>query len=603
MKKFLSVLMVIAMFLSLGISSYATENTGSITVTNATVGYTYNLYKFFDASYAHDEDGNIKYDKNGNAIVSYTIDTENQFFDDLFGVDGTAENAYFIYYPSTGAVSRKEDALDRDIISYLDGIANKTGTIADRSILAQQTTVVFDNIPTGYYLVDRGLSSIVTITSNLPNVQIIDKNQKPGDFSKLVFDEDYVKDGQVVGEWVKSSSANIGDMIKWKLDFVATNYDGDEEILYYTIRDTKSSSLWVEFDSIKIKIGDDYLGKGYYWCAGDDLIDTDDWEAEDNPEQWTDDPAQASWYLIHYGLDDFEIVIPWANNYTFTGIGNNTIKGYELSFDLDANDGNNIISKSEHDSPSYVTVTYSASVGPDAVNTVSRNSATLDWITPEGTFGPEDPEVTETRVYNMGITKTANDHTSTTAATRLAGAIFELFSDIDCEHPVYVIPTNNDGVYILDDSIIDVSGLNRTTARMLYADHLDENYVDAEDNPIYRNTVETPANGQVVILGLEAGTYYLREFKAPSGYNKLGGVIEVTVGSGITAVYNNEYTDINDNPVTYTVYSVTVINNSGSPLPSTGGAGTVWMITIGTLLAIGFAIFLITHKKMSVYND
>jgi hypothetical protein len=31
--------------------------------------------------------------------------------------------------------------------------------------------------------------------------------------------------------------------------------------------------------------------------------------------------------------------------------------------------------------------------------------------------------------------------------------------------------------------------------------------------------------------------------------------------------------------------------------------GTFWLITVGTMLAIGFAVFLITHKKMSVYTD
>jgi LPXTG-motif cell wall-anchored protein len=48
----------------------------------------------------------------------------------------------------------------------------------------------------------------------------------------------------------------------------------------------------------------------------------------------------------------------------------------------------------------------------------------------------------------------------------------------------------------------------------------------------------------------------------------------------------------------------TVVHNSkGVVLPSTGGMGTFWLITIGTILAIGFAVFLITHKKMSVYTD
>ena len=38
-------------------------------------------------------------------------------------------------------------------------------------------------------------------------------------------------------------------------------------------------------------------------------------------------------------------------------------------------------------------------------------------------------------------------------------------------------------------------------------------------------------------------------------------------------------------------------------LPSTGGKGTMILITIGTVMAIGFAVFLVTNKKMSVYTD
>ena len=51
------------------------------------------------------------------------------------------------------------------------------------------------------------------------------------------------------------------------------------------------------------------------------------------------------------------------------------------------------------------------------------------------------------------------------------------------------------------------------------------------------------------------------------------------------------------------VTSTVVHNSKGEMLPSTGGVGTFWFIVIGALLAIGFAVFLITHKKMSVYTD
>ena len=603
MKKFLAILMVLVLTLSLSIPAFAAENTGSITITNATIGQTYYLYKFFDATFAVDEDGNTKYDANGKAIVAYTMEQTNQFFDDLFG-DGTQENAYFVYDAATGVVTRKENVVDNDVIKYLDGIANSGNAVADEYIEANSATVKFENIPTGYYLIDRGISSTVTITSNVPNVNIIDKNQKPNvddSFSKLVWDEDYDNGDGTIGAWVKSSSANIGEIIKWKIDFIATNYDGDEKILYYTIRDMKSASLWVEFNDISVKVGSKTLGKGYYWCAGDSSINTGEWTAEKDPTQWATTSAEADWYLIHYTYDNFEIVIPWLDDYTFTGV-QNTTKGYELTFDLDEEDGNDVLSESIYTSPISVEVTYSASVGPDAANTTAHNSATLDWITPEGTFGPEDPETTDTKVYNLGITKTANDGSATSAATRLAGAIFELYLDKECTKPIYVIPTNNKGVYILDDAKTIVSGENRTIARDIYAAYLDATYGDA-NNPIYKNVVETPDNGQIVIMGLEAGTYYLKETKAPEGYNKLGAPVEVSVGSDSTAVYSNGYKDLDGNEIAYTVYSTTIINNRGVELPSTGGEGTMMLITIGTLMAIGFAVFLITHKKMSIYTD
>ena len=444
----------------------------------------------------------------------------------------------------------------------------------------------------------------MTITSNLPNVEVIDKNQKPNvddSFNKQVWDED-------TKTWVETNSAKIGDTVNWKINFVTTNYDGDEKVQYYTVRDIKSDSLWVEFNSIKIKIGNTELdkGDGYYFCAGEDKLDTKEW----NEEHGWGTLDTAKWYLIHYTYDNFEVVIPWMDNYTFEGVKSAT-HGYNLTFDLDEKDGNNKLSESMYESPSNVELTYSATVGPQAANTTARNSATLDWVTAEGTFGPEESETTETKVYNMGITKTADDGTSTTAATRLAGAVFALYRDKDCSDPINVIPTNNEGVYILDDADTIISGQNRKSSRDIYKDWVencfDENgkelYIDANGNPIGLNLVETPKSGQVVIMGLAAGTYYLEETAPPAGYNKLGAPIEVIVGSGEVGIYSNDYKDLENKDITYTVYSTTVVNKTGAELPATGGEGTFWLITIGSLLAIGFAVFLITHKKMSVYTD
>ena len=99
MKKFLSILMVLTLVLSLGVTAFAAENTGSITITNATVGNSYSLYKIFDATYSTDADGNAE-------AVSYSITAENQFFSYMFGTDGKTENTYFVYDAVTGDVTR-----------------------------------------------------------------------------------------------------------------------------------------------------------------------------------------------------------------------------------------------------------------------------------------------------------------------------------------------------------------------------------------------------------------------------------------------------------------------------------------------------------------
>ena len=586
MKRFFSFMMAVILVFSLSITVFATptSNNGSITITNPTADQEYRLYKIFDANYATGTDGKVITDGDGKAVVSYTIEKTNQFFPVMFGVNGDQENNFFSYEPKTGVVKIKENYIESEVINYLGSLVSNASITPDqtKTAAAGDETIVFDGLDTGYYLIDRGTKSTITLTTNTPDVDVIDKNQQPNandSFDKLVYDEDS-------NVWVESTSANIGDIIDFKIDFEATNYTGDEMILYYVIRDEKDSALWVEFNDISVTVGSETLGLGYYWCAGNSSINTGEWTAAKVPTQWAETPEAADWYLIHYNYDEFEIVIPWASKWTFTGVENDD-PGYSLSFGDDA--------ATIFDSPVSVTVEYSASVGPDAANTTVENSATLTWFIDEDTpDGPEHPQKTETTVYNLGITKTdSNDHV-------LAGATFELYKDKACTQPVYIIKTNHEDVYILDDFMTPISGANRTTSREKYTGFW-ESYMGTNNG---RNDMTTHESGQLVVMGLESGTYYLKETKAPDGYNQLPDPVEVVVGSGTkTDVYDNGYKTLDGDDITYNVYTVSIENNQGTELPSTGGTGTMVLITIGTMVAMAFAVLLITHKKMSVYHD
>ena len=585
-------MMALALILTLGVTAFADENTGSITITNATIGNTYNLFHIFNATYNTDAEGNAN-------AVSYSITADNQFFSYMFGTDGKTENTYFSYDAVTGAVTRKEGTQNSDIIGYLTDMvrSEEHDFKAVTNATAADETVVFSNLPYGYYLIDKGNGAAVTIDSNTPNVDVIDKNQVPGtDFSKKIWDED-------TKQWLTNSSANIGDLVNFQVAFDATNYDGEKQIKYYTVADTKGDALWVEFNSVEVWVNGVMLDRGYYHgIAG--THNTGEWKYFGT---WTEeektDPDNAQWYMIHRGFDAFDIVIPWMDNYHFAG----TTNDFELTFEKDKT----VTSKSIYGSPVDVVVKYNASVEPGATiggaqNNNLWNTADLSW-TSDTTDGPDEPSTTTTTVYALGLEKIDSD-----TDAHLAGAVFEVYRDEDCTEHVYVIPTNIKGVYIMDDLNTSVSGAYRDTSRGKYEDYL-EAYLGENWATTQKNIVTSEANGKLVILGLEAGNYYLKETVAPNGYNKLATTTVVTVGQT-----NNSFfviADANGNVVdaqtatgehvrhTYTATSAIVENSKGVELPSTGGEGTMMMITIGTMVAMAFAILLITHKKMSIYHD
>jgi LPXTG-motif cell wall-anchored protein len=125
--------------------------------------------------------------------------------------------------------------------------------------------------------------------------------------------------------------------------------------------------------------------------------------------------------------------------------------------------------------------------------------------------------------------------------------------------------------------------------------------------------VTTEANGKIIVLGLEQGDYYLKEVKAPDGYNKLQDSASVDVGTKTHQfsvvvdqngnVVDSEFAEGTNVKHTYICTTTTVENSKGTMLPSTGGEGTKMLLMIGFVTAMIFAVLLITHKKMTVYQD
>ncbi len=600
MKKVLSIIMVLAMVLSLGFTAFAAQATGSITITNATIDETYEVYKIFDASISTGANGETD-------AVSYSITTNNQFFTALFGADGKTDNTYFVYNANTGTVTKKEGVNDAELIDYLTKMV-KEGTYqtAVDSVVATDKEIKFNNLPYGYYLITSTLGTAVTINSNTPDVKVIDKNQKPGNgFDKLV-QTGVDEHGQPT--WGESNSANIGDMVTYKITFEATNYDGENKIKYYQVHDEKGDAIWAEFNSFEVYVDGVKLERGYYLSQGG--VNTNDWEYLGNWEGTVKDRNNAQWYLVHLDYDKFRITIPWLEGHTITDVKNDAgvTTSYSVNFPENAD--------SKFGSPVQVEIIYDAAIEAtaaigDTTHGNRYNKAHASWTSEHETDSTK-PEEVVTYVYGIGLLK---DDIAT--RENLAGAKFRIYKDEACTQPVYVIPTDVAGVYIVDSKgtvAETISGIEQETTRKKYAAYLEDYLKDEKGQAIDQdNLVVSQINGKLVVLGLKEGTYYLKEVEAPSGYNALTQPVEFKAGEDIRSfvifadkdgnVADIQQADGVHTEISYNLTHTVVHNSKGVVLPSTGGMGTFWLITIGTLLAAGFAVFLITHKKMSVYTD
>lgn len=214
-------------------------------------------------------------------------------------------------------------------------------------------------------------------------------------------------------------------------------------------------------------------------------------------------------------------------------------------------------------------------VGQNSNTTGNQNTAYLDYnnnpyeVTP---ISWKNAENTAT-VYTYGIKVNKVDD----EGQALSGAKFTLSANANGDTPIEFVGSN--GTYCKATS--DETGVTE---------------------------IEVDSNGLLTLSGLDAGTYYLTETKAPGGYNKLSAPILVEIkdlkngiadaepkgpnGKPEYTPANRAETEANDGYV-----PLTVVNSKGFTLPSTGGMGTVLFTTIGIVLMGGGLVLLLLYLR------
>ncbi|MGN1250579.1 MAG: SpaA isopeptide-forming pilin-related protein, partial [Candidatus Spyradocola sp.] len=231
-----------------------------------------------------------------------------------------------------------------------------------------------------------------------------------------------------------------------------------------------------------------------------------------------------------------------------------------------------------YDNGATVTITYKATLTDKVAidGAGNTNTVTLTWLTKDSvTPNPDDKLEDKETIYSYAIAlKKVDDK-----GVALSGAVFEF--------PFYVKTTpDSDGAYLYAG---DTAGEGLT------------------------NQITSPADGVIVIKGVASGTYSISEVTAPSGYNKLPANVTITaVNTGATTThktfYIDENGDITETETTTTVdvtlnnisaAAIVVVNKTGAQLPTTGGIGTTLFYVLGSVLAVGAIVLLITRRRMS----
>lgn len=149
----------------------------------------------------------------------------------------------------------------------------------------------------------------------------------------------------------------------------------------------------------------------------------------------------------------------------------------------------------------------------------------------------------------------------------LAGAKFTLYSDSAKTKEIKLIDKGK-GIYIV-------------------ADQSEETGVTTE--------MESYTNGVFNIKGLDAGTYYLAETKAPDGYSAADDTIivinakhqEKDDGTDATLTMETNTKNLNNN----------IVDTKNNSLPSTGGMGTLFFRLGGGVSAALLGVYLVSKKR------
>ena len=196
--KLAGILLALAMVLGIAAIAFAEGETGSITIYDAAVGQTYTIYQILDLESYNNEAGAYAY----KATTAW-----NTF------INSEAIKGIYVEVDAQGYVTWKGDA-DAAAFAKLAQKYAKDNSIANQgSVTATTTTVSFNGLDLGYYLVDTTLGTLCSLDTTNPNVVMEEKNEAPTNVKTVEEDS--------TGNYGEKNDADIGQTVNFKSTITA----------------------------------------------------------------------------------------------------------------------------------------------------------------------------------------------------------------------------------------------------------------------------------------------------------------------------------------------------------------------------------------------
>lgn len=180
---------------------------GKITIENVTAGQTYKIYRILELE---------SYNATAESYAYKAATTEWKSF-----IESGDINDHYVTTDANGYVTWKDGTNAGDFaqkaLAYAHNTSNNISDNGSKTVEEGSSTVTFDNLDLGYYLVESSVGALCGLTTTNNEVTIAEKNGVPSVEKKVQEDS---KVGRT-DEWGDSNTADIGQTVNFKTTITA----------------------------------------------------------------------------------------------------------------------------------------------------------------------------------------------------------------------------------------------------------------------------------------------------------------------------------------------------------------------------------------------